>query len=55
MKIKSGPPVIDEHGVEHRHGCELPGWVSDRPACKGWHIVECAGCGCVRLVRAGVR
>lgn len=52
---RSRAPVIDAHGIEHRHGCGLPGWISDRPAMRGWHVVTCADCGCVRLVRAGVQ
>ena len=51
-RTKSRPPVIDEHGIEHRHGCQLPGWENSRQATAGWWLVNCAGCGCVRMVRA---
>lgn len=50
---KSRPPVVDEHGVEHRHGCGLPGWVDPRPGPRGWVLVTCAGCQAVRLVQRG--
>ena len=47
------PEMVDEHGTRHRFGCDEPGWTSDRPAIVGWHVVRCAGCGAVRLVRGG--
>lgn len=49
----SKPEHIDEHGATHRHGCTMPGWISDGRAVAGWHAVRCSECGTTRLVRAG--
>lgn len=48
----SRPALRDVHGVEHRHGCSMPGWVSGSPRIATVVVVRCAGCGAVRLARA---
>lgn len=53
MTAKTDPLPVDQLGVEHRHGCQMPGWISDGPAMRGWHVLRCADCGRVRLARAG--
>lgn len=45
-------PLTDEHGTEHRYGCTRPGWTSNTPRRAGVHVIRCADCGAVRLVRA---
>jgi hypothetical protein len=48
----SRPPEVDEHGVEHRYGCDRPGWTSKPSHVPGIHILRCPTCGAVRLVQA---
>lgn len=43
---------LDDHGVIHRPGCAMPGWTNGSGQIGGVHVVRCAGCGCVRLVKA---
>ena len=46
------PPVIDEHGTEHRHGCHMPGWTSEPSRVRGYYILRCPTCGVVRITQA---
>jgi hypothetical protein len=45
---------VDEHGVEHRHGCHCPGWTVTPSRVRGVSIARCDECGCVEL-RTGAR
>jgi hypothetical protein len=45
-------PLIDEHGIEHRYGCHMPGWTSKPSRVPGFHILRCPTCGTVRVARA---
>lgn len=49
----SRPEVVDQHGITHRHGCDVPGWASKPAPLRGWHVLTCNNCGTVRLTRAG--
>ncbi|MGY4642809.1 hypothetical protein ACVW07_000642 [Cellulomonas sp. URHB0016] len=51
MNTTTRPEIIDEHGVTHRPGCNLPGWTSAPASLRGWHVLRCPECGAVRLVR----
>ena len=42
-----------DDGVHHRPGCTRPGWTSTTAGRAGVHVLRCACCGAVRLVRAG--
>lgn len=44
-------PNLDQHGVEHRHGCPKSGWTSRPASIRGFHILTCPTCGTVRLTR----
>jgi hypothetical protein len=45
---------VDEHGVEHRHGCHCPGWTVTPSRVRGVSIARCVECGCVELRTGGM-
>ncbi|QOR69134.1 hypothetical protein IM660_10345 [Ruania alkalisoli] len=51
---KSRPPVVDEHGIEHRHGCPTGTWEAEGRGTRSHQLLRCTECGAVRLaIRAG--
>ena len=50
--VTTRTPNIDQHGVHHRPGCARPGWSCTTAGRAGVHVLRCACCGAVRLVRA---
>jgi hypothetical protein len=48
-------PLIDEHGIEHRYRCHMPGWTSKPSRVPGFHILTCPTCGVVHVTREGAK
>ncbi|WP_154646338.1 hypothetical protein [Timonella senegalensis] len=46
------PVLVDEFGIEHRYGCEMPGTTRELGRNQGFMIRRCTECGATRVNNA---